>query len=143
MSGCWGSSDNAAPVAYSGDPWRGYAGTRLNFISENTAPTLAIAANLAPFTKRTGIEVRITQLELTALVQEVALDFASGLGNYHVIYADPYQILAPYAPALAPLNRFMEDASTTSTTSSPPSSTPQGASSTARRCSSSPTTPPR
>src|SRR3954464_4851327 len=106
LGGC-GSSNPAKPVA--GDEWKQFAGTKLNFISENTAPTSAIAANLEPFRKLTGIDVTITQLELSALVQKVALDFASGLGSYQIIYADPYQILAPYHEALADLNSFMRD----------------------------------
>src|SRR3954469_9195105 len=107
LGGCGGSSNTAKPVA--GDPWKQFAGTTLNFISENTAPTSAIAANLAPFKELTGIDVKFSQLELTALVQKVALDFASGIGAYDVIYADPYQILAPYHAALADLNDFNDD----------------------------------
>ena len=106
LSACGGSADEAAPP---GDDLRRFAGTTLNFISENTAPTSAIAANLEPFRRLTGIDVQIVQLELTALVQRVALDLASGVGSYHVIYADPYQVLAPYHQALADLNRFQED----------------------------------
>jgi multiple sugar transport system substrate-binding protein len=107
LAGC--GSDDRVKVARGGDPWRRYAGTELNFISENTAPTLAIGANLAEFERLTGIRVKITQLELSALVQKVALDFGSGLGSYQVVYADPYQILAPYREALAPLNAFQAD----------------------------------
>ncbi|WP_051831524.1 extracellular solute-binding protein [Streptomyces violens] len=90
-------------------PWRRYAGTTLNFVSENTAPTAAIAANLAPFTQLTGIHVNIVTLELSALAQKVALDLASGNGEYDVVYADPYQVLAPYAPAFADLRDFQEN----------------------------------
>ncbi|TJZ59051.1 extracellular solute-binding protein [Streptomyces piniterrae] len=90
-------------------PWRRYAGTTLNFISENTAPTAAIAANLKPFTELTGIRVNIVTLELSALAQKVALDFASGNGAYDVVYADPYQVLAPYAPAFVDLREFEDD----------------------------------
>jgi multiple sugar transport system substrate-binding protein len=106
LAGCGGSTPRART---GGDPWKRYAGTTLNFISENTAPTLAIGANLEPFTRLTGIEVKITQLELTALVQKVALDFASGQGAYHVVYADPYQVLAPYHQALADLTELDRD----------------------------------
>ncbi|MEV0373701.1 extracellular solute-binding protein [Streptomyces sp. NPDC050636] len=90
-------------------PWKRYSGTTLNFISENTAPTAAIAADLKPFTELTGIRVKIVTLELSALAQKVALDFASGNGEYDVVYADPYLVLAPYAPAFADLRRFQED----------------------------------
>ena len=92
-----------------GDEWKQFAGTTINFVSENTAPTSAIAANLKPFKDLTGIDVKISQLELSALVQKVALDFASGIGAYDVVYADPYQILAPYSAALAELNEFNDD----------------------------------
>ena len=91
------------------DVWRRFAGTTINFISENTAPTAAIAANLKPFTDLTGIEVRIVNLELSALVQRVALDMASGEAQYHVVYADPYQVLAPYSGGLADLREFVDD----------------------------------
>jgi multiple sugar transport system substrate-binding protein len=49
------------------------------------------------------------QLELGALVQKIALDIGSGEGSYQIIYADPYQILAPYHEALVDLNDFNND----------------------------------
>ncbi len=107
LGGCGGSSNTAKPVA--GDEWKQFGGTTLNLISENTAPTSAIAANLKPFTEQTGIEIKIVQLELAALVQKVALDFASGVGSYQIVYADPYQVLAPYHEALVDLNTMIED----------------------------------
>lgn len=107
LGGCGGTKTRVARTG--GDPWRRFAGTTLNFISENTSPTSAIAANLKPFADRTGITVNIVQLELSAMVQKVALDFASGQGAYEVIYADPYQVLAPYHKALADLGEFNSD----------------------------------
>jgi multiple sugar transport system substrate-binding protein len=106
-----GSDDPAAapPLERGDDPWRRFSGTTINFVSENTAPTAAIAANLKPFTELTGINVRIVNLELSALVQRVALDMASGDSQYQVIYADPYQVLAPYSAGLADLREFIED----------------------------------
>ncbi|MEA2310126.1 MAG: multiple sugar transport system substrate-binding protein [Solirubrobacteraceae bacterium] len=102
---------SAALRATAGAPaeWRQFQGTTLNFISENTAPTSAIAANLKPFEDLTGIRIKITQLELAALVQKVALDFASGQGAYQIVYADPYQVLAPYHEALVDLTTMMHD----------------------------------
>jgi multiple sugar transport system substrate-binding protein len=110
LSAC-GRSDRepVPPLSPGQDPWRRFSGTTINFISENTAPTAAIAANLAPFTELTGITVRIVTLELSALVQRVALDMASGTAQYQVIYADPYQVLAPYSAGLADLREFIED----------------------------------
>lgn len=91
------------------DPWRQFAGATLNLISENTAPTAAIAANLRPFTELTGIHVNIVTLELTALVQKVALDLGSGQSQYQLIYADPYQVLAPYSKGLVDLRELADD----------------------------------
>lgn len=107
FAGC-GSTKRRVPRS-GGDIWQQFAGTTLNFISENTPPTSAIAANTKPFEQLTGMKVNIVQLELSAMVQKVALDFASGDGAYQVIYADPYQVLAPYYRALADLNEFNND----------------------------------
>jgi multiple sugar transport system substrate-binding protein len=38
--------------------WKQFAGMTINFVSENTAPTSAIAANLTPFKNLTGYLVR-------------------------------------------------------------------------------------
>ena len=87
-----------------------------------------------PFTDLTGIDVKFSQLELTALVQKVALDFASGIGAYDVVYADPYQVLAPYSSAMASSTSSTtirtSPRSRTSRTSSPRNSTPPVSSST-------------
>ncbi|WP_344978534.1 extracellular solute-binding protein [Streptosporangium fragile] len=107
LSACGSRSD--APWTASDDQWRQFQGATLNFISENTAPTAAIAANTRPFTDLTGINVNIVTLELTALVQRVALDLASGRAQYQVIYADPYQVLAPYQRGLVDLRSLQAD----------------------------------
>lgn len=107
-AGCGGGGDSVSSTG-GGGMWRQYAGTTLSFVSENTAPTSAIGANLGPFEELTGIKINILQLELTSLVQKVALDIGSGLGSYQILYADPYQILAPYHGALADLNEFDSD----------------------------------
>ena len=105
LAGCGGSN-----AATPGDGmWKQFSGMTLNFVSENTSPTSAIAANLASFRELTGINVNVLQLELGALVQKVALDIGSGEGAYQIIYADPYQIMAPYHEALVDLNEFNED----------------------------------
>lgn len=107
LSGCGGVKRRIPRSG--GDLWKQFAGTTLNFISENTPPTSAIAANTKPFEELTGIKVNIVQLELSAMVQKVALDFASGQGAYQVVYADPYQVIAPYHRALVDLNEFNTD----------------------------------
>jgi multiple sugar transport system substrate-binding protein len=107
LAGCAGRTD--ATVHPHASPWRQYAGTTLHFISENTAPTAAIAADTKPFTDLTGIHVAISQMELGSLVQKVALDLASGGSSYEVIYADPYQVLAPYRQGLVDLSKMIGD----------------------------------
>lgn len=92
------------------DPWKQFSGTTINFISENTSPSAAIAANLAPFKKLTGITVNVQQMDLDKVVEKVKLDFSSGTAQNHVIYADPYQILAPLSDGLADLTPFLKDA---------------------------------
>lgn len=91
------------------DPWRQFEGATLNFISENTAPTSAIKADAERFTELTGIRINIVTLELSALVQKVALDLASGQSQYQVVYADSYQVLAPYANGLVDLREPASD----------------------------------
>ncbi len=92
------------------DKWRRFKGGNLNFISENTPPSSAAAANMAAFTDKTGIKVTITQEQLGDVVQKVALDMGGGTAKYQLIYADPYQILAPYYKGLVDLNKFTSDA---------------------------------
>lgn len=106
-AGCGGES--ARQSTGTGDMWKQFSGTTIQFISENTPPTAAIAANLGPFQEKTGIKVEISQVKLPQLVKQVGLDFGSGKGQYHVVYADPYQVLAPYYQGLAPLNSFNDN----------------------------------
>lgn len=108
LTAACGGRQDVARVA-TDDRWRQFAGATINFVSENTAPTAAIAANLRPFTELTGINVNIITLELTALVQKVALDLAGGESQYHVIYADPYQVLAPYSKGMVDLRELAND----------------------------------
>lgn len=89
--------------------WKQCSGTTINFISENTAPTSAIAANLQPFKELTGIDVRISQLVLTSVEQKVALDLGSRSGEYAVIYADPYMIMPALHNGFADLREFLND----------------------------------
>lgn len=109
LASCGSSTSSSSSSSGSSDPWRQFAGTTLNFISENTAPSAAIAADSSAFTAKTGIKVQISQMELGALVQKVALDFGSGRSSYEVIYADPYQVLAPYSDGLVDLNTLIGD----------------------------------
>ena len=105
--GCSGEQQELPSGNSGGDPWKQFSGATINFISENTSPSAAIAANLAPFEQLTGIKVNIQQMELDKVVEKVKLDFSSGTAQNHVIYADPYQILAPLADGLADLTPFM------------------------------------
>lgn len=106
-SACSGGQPETPKGSSGGDPWKQFSGTTINFISENTAPSAAIAANLAPFKELTGITVNIQQMELDKVVEKCKLDFSSGTAQNHVIYADPYQILAPLSQGLADLRPFI------------------------------------
>jgi multiple sugar transport system substrate-binding protein len=110
LLGAAGCGSGAAPSGSSGGGmWKQFSGMTLSFISENTAPTSAIAANLTPFKNLTGIDVSISQLELTAVQQKVALDFGSRTGQYPIVYADPYNIMVPLHDGLADLKQFIND----------------------------------
>ena len=110
LLGAAGCGSGAAPSGSSGSGmWKQFSGMTLSFISENTAPTSAIAANLTPFKDLTGIDVSISQLELTAVQQKVALDFGSRTGQYPIVYADPYNIMVPLHDGLADLKQFIND----------------------------------
>jgi multiple sugar transport system substrate-binding protein len=98
-----------AETASDSKMWKQFSGTTLNFISENTPPSSAIAANTSPFTDLTGIKLNIAQMELGSVVQKVALDFGSGQSAYQVIYADPYQVLAPFYKGFVDLKTFLTD----------------------------------
>ena len=98
-----------AETASDSKMWKQFSGTTLNFISENTPPSSAIAANTSPFTDLTGIKLNIAQMELGSVVQKVALDFGSGQSAYQVIYADPYQALAPFYKGFVDLKTFLTD----------------------------------
>ncbi len=90
--------------------WRQYEGVSLNFVTENTTPSVAIAANIQLFENVTGIKVNVEQSDLGLVVEKVALDVNAKTAKYQVIYADPYQILAPMAKQhFVDLNTFNND----------------------------------
>ena len=108
LAGCGGGS-GSSQASIGGGEWKQFSGMSLSFISENTPPTSAIAANLKPFKDLTGIDVSISQLELTAVQQKVALDFGSRTGQYQIVYADPYNIMVPLRDGLVDLTKFIDD----------------------------------
>lgn len=110
LAGCTSNTATGTSTA-GGGGWKQFSGTTINFISENTAPSAAIAANSKPFTDLTGIKVNITQMQLSDLVQKVKLDMSSGSSQYHVIYADPYQVLAPLSGGLTDLMPLIKNPS--------------------------------
>ena len=92
-----------------GFDWKQFSGTTLNFISENTTPSTAIAANIEQFEKVTGIKVVIEQADLNAVVEKVGLDVNARTAKYQVIYLDPQQIMAKNKDNLVDLNLFNND----------------------------------
>jgi multiple sugar transport system substrate-binding protein len=92
-----------------GFDWKQFSGTTLNFISENTTPSTAIAANIEQFEKVTGIKVVIEQADLNAVVEKVGLDVNARTAKYPVIYLDPQQIMAKTKDNLGDLNVFNSD----------------------------------
>ena len=92
-----------------GFDWKQYAGTTLNFISENTTPSTAIAANIDLFEKATGIKVVIEQADLNAVIEKIGLDVNARTAKYQVAYLDPQQIMAKNKDNFIDLNTFNSD----------------------------------
>ncbi|MEH7224750.1 extracellular solute-binding protein [Bacillus sp. JJ1566] len=96
-------------TAPEGFDWKQYEGVELNVITENTPPSSALAANIHLFEDITGIKVNIEQSDLATVVEKVSLDFNAKSSKYHVIYADPYQILAKHSKHFVDLNAFINE----------------------------------
>ncbi len=123
------SAASSAPATTDGDPfggwveglpkietpagfnWKQFEGTTLNVITENTPPSSGLAANIDIFEKATGIKVNIEQVNLDVVIEKTGLDFNAKNDNYHIIYADPYQILAKQSRHFLDLNTLNNDSS--------------------------------
>ena len=92
-----------------GFDWRQFEGTTLNFISENTTPSTAIAANIDLFESVTGIKVVVEQADLNAVIEKVGLDVNARTAKYQVIYLDPQQIMAKNKDNIVDLYTFNND----------------------------------
>lgn len=92
-----------------GFDWRQFEGTTINFISENTTPSTAIAANIDLFESVTGIHVVIEQADLNAVIEKVGLDVNAQTAKYQVAYLDPQQIMAKNKDNFIDLNVFNND----------------------------------
>ena len=92
-----------------GFDWRQFEGTTINFISENTTPSTAIAANIDLFESVTGIKVVIEQADLNAVIEKVGLDVNARTAKYQVAYLDPQQIMAKNKDNFVDLNKFNDD----------------------------------
>ncbi|MGJ4851156.1 extracellular solute-binding protein [Bacillota bacterium Meth-B3] len=92
-----------------GFDWRQFEGTTINFISENTTPSTAIAANIELFEQVTGIKVVIEQADLNAVIEKVGLDVNARTAKYQVAYLDPQQIMAKNKDNFIDLNTFNND----------------------------------
>lgn len=92
-----------------GFDWRQFEGTTINFISENTTPSTAIAANIDLFESVTGIKVVVEQADLNAVIEKVGLDVNARTAKYQVVYLDPQQIMAKNKDNFIDLNVFNND----------------------------------
>jgi multiple sugar transport system substrate-binding protein len=81
----------------------------IHLLLEDTPPTLAVKSIVSEFTAKTGIKVEITQARLEDIVAKTMLDFSAGAGDIELIYADPYQILAPLYGHLTDMRKFIND----------------------------------
>ncbi|HUX51891.1 MAG TPA: extracellular solute-binding protein [Spirochaetia bacterium] len=92
-----------------GFDWKQFDGVQLNFISENTPPSSALAESIKSFEDVTGIKVNIEQADLSVVVEKVALDINAKSANYQLVYDDPYQILAKNYQHFVNLNTFINN----------------------------------
>jgi ABC-type sugar transport system, periplasmic component len=92
-----------------GFDWKQFSGVQLNFISENTPPSSALAADIAKFESVTGIKVNIEQSDLSVVIEKVGLDNNAKTSKYQIVYDDPYQILAKNYNNFVDLNTFNND----------------------------------
>jgi multiple sugar transport system substrate-binding protein len=91
--------------------WKQFQGQGLtiNFLSEDTPPTAAIVNHLQEFEDLTGIKVNLTTTSLSDVGTKVLLDFSSGAGDIHVIYADPFIMIAPLYGHFTDLRKMIND----------------------------------
>ncbi len=91
--------------------WKQYQGKNIsiNFVSEDTPPTAAIVNHLKEFEDLTGIKVNLTTTSLSEVGTKVLLDFSAAAGDIHVIYADPFIMLAPLYGHFLDLRKFIND----------------------------------
>jgi multiple sugar transport system substrate-binding protein len=95
--------------APAGFDWKQFAGTTLNVITENTPPSAGLASIIDEFENATGIKVNIEQVNLDIVIEKAGLDFNARNDNYHIIYADPYQILSKQAKHFVNLHTLNDD----------------------------------
>jgi multiple sugar transport system substrate-binding protein len=91
--------------------WKQYEGKgiTIDFLSEDTPPTAVIIKHVKEFEDLTGIKVNITQTNLADVTTKTLLDFTANAGEITVIYADPFQILAPMYGHFVDLRKYIND----------------------------------
>ncbi|WP_342047258.1 extracellular solute-binding protein [Bacillus sp. OTU530] len=92
-----------------GFDWRQFDGVTINMITENTPPSIALAANIWRFEAVTGIKINMELDNLGTVIEKTGLDMNAAAAKYQIIYADPYQILPQYDKGFVDLHKFNDD----------------------------------
>lgn len=92
-----------------GFDWRQFDGVTIHMITENTPPSIALAANIRRFEAVTGIQINIELDNLGGVIEKTGLDMNTAAAKYQIIYADPYQILPQYYKGFVDLHKFNDD----------------------------------
>jgi len=92
-----------------GFDWRQCEGVTLNFISENTTPSVALKDNIEIFEEVTGITVNIEQAALDIVVEKIVLDINAKSSKYQLLYAATLWVLANHSDSLVDLNTFINN----------------------------------
>ena len=83
-----------------------FDGMTLNFIVENNLYANILLHESEEFSKVTGININILNVDYDTLFQKLNVDFISRSGKYQVVYVDPYQTLNRFFDYLEPLNQY-------------------------------------
>ena len=89
--------------------WRSCEGITLDFIVENNINANILSKESEKFTAVTGINVRIRNMDFATMKEKISIEFISQIGQYELIYLDPYQTLPIFKDYLEDLSYYEED----------------------------------
>jgi len=98
-------------MAPEGFDWRICEGITIDFIVENNINANILSKESEKFTAVTGINVRIRNMDFVTMKEKINIEFISQIGQYELIYVDPYQTLPLFKEGLEDLRKYEDDES--------------------------------